>query len=58
MVRQMPKRNPKKKLTDAERLARFKDMGKEIGASENPKDFEKAFKRVTAPPKVGRQGDS
>jgi hypothetical protein len=37
------------KLTDAERLARFKDMGREVGASDKPEDFEKAFKAVAQP---------
>jgi hypothetical protein len=40
----------KPKLTDAERHKRFVEMAKEVGASEEPKDFEKAFKSVTAPP--------
>jgi hypothetical protein len=39
---------PKRKLTDADRHARFKDMAKEVGASDDPKDFERAFKKVTA----------
>jgi hypothetical protein len=42
--------NPKPKLTDAERHGRFKDMAREVGASEDPKDFEKAFGRVATPP--------
>lgn len=48
----MPRKSqPKKtKLTDAERHTRFKDMAKEVGASEDPKDFEKAFKKVTKHP--------
>jgi len=41
------KRKPKPKLTDAERHKRFKAMGEEVGASKDPKDFEKAFKKVT-----------
>lgn len=47
----MPRKSaPKKaKLTDAERHARFKDMAKEVGASEDPKDFEKAFRTVAIP---------
>lgn len=40
----------KAKLTDAERHTRFKDMAKEVGASEDPKDFDQAFKAVTKPP--------
>jgi hypothetical protein len=42
-----PKPQPKPKLTDAERHARFKDMAREVEASEDPEDFEKAFERVT-----------
>lgn len=45
MARQ-PDREPK--LTDAERHKRFVDMAKEVEASEDPKDFEKAFKKVTS----------
>ncbi len=37
----------KPKLTDAERHKRFVDMATEVGASEDPKDFEKAFDDVT-----------
>ena len=48
------KHKPKAKLTDAERHTRFKDMAKEVGASEDPKDFEKAFKKI-APPVVKRK---
>jgi hypothetical protein len=38
----------KPKLTDAERHKRFVEMAKQVGASDDTKDFEKAFKRVTA----------
>jgi hypothetical protein len=41
------KKNPK--LADAERHKRFVEMAKEVGASEKPEDFEKAFKTITAP---------
>ena len=41
------KRSPASKLTDAERHKRFKAMAKEVGASEDPKDFDKAFKTLT-----------
>jgi hypothetical protein len=41
----------KPKLTDAERHARFVEMARMVGASDNPKDFEKAFKKVASPPK-------
>jgi hypothetical protein len=37
-------KNPK--LTDAERHKRFVDMAKEVGASEKPEDFERAFQEV------------
>jgi len=43
------KRKTKAKLTDAERHKRFKEMGEEVGASKDPKAFEKAFKKVTTP---------
>jgi hypothetical protein len=43
------KPEPKSKLTDAERPKRFVDMAHELGASDDPKDFEKAFKKVVAP---------
>jgi len=39
-----PTRKPK--LTDAERHARFVEVARKVGASENPKDFDKAFKKV------------
>jgi hypothetical protein len=36
----------KPKLTDAERHKRFKEMAREVGASDKAGDFEKAFKKV------------
>jgi hypothetical protein len=45
-----PKSKPK--LTDAERYKRFLDVAKEVGASDDPKEFDKAFKLVVAPPKT------
>ena len=41
-----PAAEPKQKLTDAERHKRFVEMAREVGASESPKAFDKAFKRV------------
>jgi hypothetical protein len=41
------KRKAQAKLTDADRHKRFVDMAREVGASEDPKDFERAFKKVT-----------
>jgi hypothetical protein len=40
------KLKPKPKLTDAERHARFVETARKVGASEDPKDFEKAFDKV------------
>ena len=39
-------RKPQPKFTDAERHKRFVDMAKEVEASEDPKEFEKAFDKV------------
>lgn len=44
----------KPKLTDTERHKRFVEMAKEIGASDDPKEFDKAFKKV-ATPKTARK---
>ena len=41
-----PKKKPK--LTDAERHACFVETARQIEASEKPKDFDKAFKRVAS----------
>ena len=40
------KSEPKPKLTDAQRHARFIAMAREVGASDDPKDFDKAFKKI------------
>jgi hypothetical protein len=48
--------NKPPKLTDAERHARFVEMAKEVGASEDPKDFERAFERV-APTRPSKDRD-
>jgi hypothetical protein len=55
------KAQTKSKLTDAERHKRFVAMAHEVGASDDPKDFDKAFGKVvtqpshpTRPPKVSR----
>jgi hypothetical protein len=39
----------KPKLTDAERHKRFVDMAREVGASDDPGDFDKAFDKVVSP---------
>lgn len=38
------------KLTDAERHERFKEMAREVEASDDPKAFDKAFKTVVSAP--------
>jgi hypothetical protein len=43
----MSKPQTKNKLTDAERHKRFVEMAKEVGASNDPKEFDKAFANVT-----------
>jgi hypothetical protein len=42
-----PKRLPK--LTDAERHKRFVEMAHEVEASDDPNEFDKAFKKVVRP---------
>jgi hypothetical protein len=49
----MAKQNGQK-LTDAERHKRFVDMARKVEASDDPNDFEKAFKKVVPPPKPNR----
>lgn len=44
------KPNKKPKPTDAERHKRFVEMARQVGASDDPKAFDKAFKKVTAKP--------
>jgi hypothetical protein len=47
------KPSPKPKLTDAERHKRFLEVARKVEASDDPEDFEKAFKKVISktPPK-------
>jgi hypothetical protein len=44
------KPKPEPKLTDDERHARFKEMAREVEASEDAEDFDRAFRTVAAPP--------
>jgi len=45
------------KLTDDERHARFVAMAREVGASEDAKDFDKAFEKVaTSKASESREG--
>jgi len=46
----------KSKLTDAERHKRFVEMARQVGASEDPKDFDKAFKKVVTRKPPGKSG--
>jgi hypothetical protein len=39
----------KPKLTDADRHKRFVEMARKVQASNDPKDFEKAFKKIVTP---------
>jgi hypothetical protein len=43
------KLKPKPKLTDAERHARFVETARQVEASEDAKDFDKAFERIVRP---------
>ena len=46
-------RPAKTPLTDAERHKRFLDMAREVGASDDAKAFDRAFKKVISkPPKA------
>jgi hypothetical protein len=41
-----PPKAKKSKMTDAQRHKRFVAMAREVQASEDPKEFERAFKKV------------
>jgi hypothetical protein len=45
-----------KQFTDAERHKRFVDMAKEVEASEDPKDFEKAFDKIAKRSEKAKDG--
>jgi hypothetical protein len=44
----MPTPPRKPKLTDAERHKRFVETARVVGASDDPKDFDRAFKKVAS----------
>jgi hypothetical protein len=48
----------KPKLTDAERHKRFVEMARKVSASDNPKDFDKAFDKVASRPKASRSNET
>jgi hypothetical protein len=43
-----PKTKRLPKLSDSERHKRFVEMAREVEASHDPKDFEKAFKKIVS----------
>jgi hypothetical protein len=43
----------KPKLTDAERHKRFLEMAKTVEASDDPKAFDKAFRKIVRPASKG-----
>jgi hypothetical protein len=46
----MPRKSASKlKLTEAERHKLFVEMARKVQASNDPKDFEKAFKKIVTP---------
>jgi hypothetical protein len=45
-TKRKPPKEKKPKLTDAERYKRFLDAAKEVGASDDPKDFDRAFEQI------------
>ena len=49
-IKAWPKSSTKRlpKLSDAERHKRFVEMALEVEASHDPKDFEKAFKKIVS----------
>jgi hypothetical protein len=47
-----PKSDQKPKQDDPEQSKRFVETAKAIGASEDPKDFDKAFGKVAKPKKT------
>lgn len=53
---QKPK--PSVKPNDPDEYKRFLETAKEVEASEDARDFDRVFKRVTEPPKAARRGDS
>jgi hypothetical protein len=54
----MSKTPHKPKLTDAERLQRFVDMAKEVGASEEAPGFDETLKKVALQNRPTRKSSS
>ena len=48
-------KQPKPKPTDEQRHARFVETARAVEASEDPKDFEKVFEKVTSPKKTSQE---
>jgi hypothetical protein len=51
MARKQTTKRRLPKLTDAERHKRFVEMAHEVNASEDPKEFDLAFKKVVRIPR-------
>lgn len=54
MPRKSATKSAKHKLTDVERHQRFVEMAREVGASDDPQEFEKAFKKIATPKRSSR----
>ncbi len=50
----MTGKKAKTKLSDAQRHKRFVEMAKQVGASNDPKAFDKAFKKVVRSKKFAK----
>lgn len=46
----MQRRKAKPKRDDREEYKRFLETARKVEASDDPKDFDRAFRKVTAPP--------
>jgi hypothetical protein len=47
----MPAKKRKNVISDAERTKRLEETARDLGTSEKPKDFERAFKRIIVLPR-------
>ena len=43
-----PKQKPQRKMTKTEQSERFKETARKVGMSEDPEDFERAFRKVVS----------
>jgi hypothetical protein len=49
------KKKSKPKLTDAERHQRFVEAARQVEASDNPRDFDKAFMGIASKPPLSKE---